>query len=73
VATAISVPPGHGAGGCFEDLVDFRERLYGCLTKRGDAMFGVVTEGRAAGVRGQRRGCDADHRRDLVNEEREQS
>jgi hypothetical protein len=42
VATAISVPPGHGAGGCLEDLVDFRERLYGCLTKRGDAMFGVV-------------------------------
>jgi hypothetical protein len=42
VATAISVPVGRGAGGGFEDLVEFRECLYGCLTKRGDAMFGVV-------------------------------
>lgn len=42
MATAISVPVGHGAEGCFEDLADFRERLYGCLTKRGDAMFGLV-------------------------------
>jgi hypothetical protein len=42
VATAIGVPAGGGAGGCFEDLVEFRECLYGCLTKRGDAMFGVV-------------------------------
>ncbi len=42
MATAISVPVGLGAEGCFEDLADFRERLYGCLTKRGDAMFGLV-------------------------------
>lgn len=42
MATAISVPVGRGAGGGFEDLVDFRERLYGCLMKRGDAMFGMV-------------------------------
>ncbi len=42
MATAISVPVGHGAEGRFEDLADFRERLYGCLTKRGDAMFGLV-------------------------------
>lgn len=42
MATAISVPVGRGAGGGFEDLVEFRECLYGCLTKRGDAMFAVV-------------------------------
>jgi DDE superfamily endonuclease len=42
VAIAISVPVGRVVGGGFDDLVDFRERLYGCLTKRGDAMFGVV-------------------------------
>ena len=42
MATAISVPPSREAGAGFEDLVDFRERLYACLTKRGDAMFGVV-------------------------------
>jgi len=42
MAAAISVPAGRGAGGGFEDLVEFRECLYGCLTKRGDAMFGVV-------------------------------
>jgi hypothetical protein len=42
MAAAVSVPAGRGAGGGFEDLVEFRECLYGCLTKRGDAMFGVV-------------------------------
>jgi DDE superfamily endonuclease len=42
VATAISMPPSREAGAGFGDLVDFRECLYDCLMKRGDAMFGVV-------------------------------
>jgi hypothetical protein len=42
VTTDVSVPPSREAGAAFEDLIDFRERLYGCLAERGDAMFGMV-------------------------------
>jgi hypothetical protein len=42
MAAVISVAPNGGVGAGITDLIGFREQVYGCLTKRPDALFGIL-------------------------------